>query len=48
MVELVRDGLASAHAERILAGRQKMEVARVRITDQGRRALAENKMEARR
>jgi hypothetical protein len=39
MVELVRAGLATATAERIVAGKRKMEVARVRITDAGRRAL---------
>ena len=40
MVELVRAGLASVTAERVVAGSRKMEVARVRITDKGRRALA--------
>lgn len=43
MVALVRDGLATAHAARVVAGRHKMEVARVRITDEGRKALAEAK-----
>jgi hypothetical protein len=38
MVELVRSGLASARAERIVAGKA-IEIARVRITDAGRRAL---------
>jgi hypothetical protein len=38
MVELVRAGLATAKAERVVAGRRKMEVARVRITDAGLRA----------
>jgi hypothetical protein len=32
MVELVRSGLASARAERIVAGSRKFEVATVRIT----------------
>jgi hypothetical protein len=41
MVELVRAGLASASSERVRAGREVIEVARVRITDAGRRALAE-------
>jgi hypothetical protein len=39
MVELVRAGLASASAERVVAGGRTIEVARVRITDAGRRAL---------
>jgi hypothetical protein len=37
MVELVRDGLARATAERVVAGSRKIEVAWVRITDAGRR-----------
>jgi hypothetical protein len=40
MVELVRAGLATATSERVVAGRHKIEVARVRITEAGRRALA--------
>jgi hypothetical protein len=40
MVELVRAGLATATAERVVAGGKTVEVARVRITDAGRRALA--------
>jgi len=39
MVELVRAGLATATTERLVAGSRKIEVARVRITDAGRRAL---------
>ena len=39
MVELVRAGLASAHAERMVAGSKAIEVARVKITEAGRRAL---------
>jgi len=39
MVELVRDGLATATPERLRAGKIKMEIARVRITDAGRREL---------
>jgi hypothetical protein len=42
MVELVRAGLATATAERVVAGGLKLEVARVRITEAGRRALAES------
>jgi hypothetical protein len=41
MVELVRAGLASATAERVVAGSREMEVATVRITVAGRRALAD-------
>ena len=40
MVELVRAGLATAKAERVVAGRQRIEVARVKISEVGRRALA--------
>jgi hypothetical protein len=40
MVELVRAGLATATAQRVKAGRDKMEVATLRITEAGRRALA--------
>jgi hypothetical protein len=39
MVELVGEGLASTTEERVRAGRQTLEVTRVRITDAGRRAL---------
>ena len=35
MVELVRAGLASAHAERVVAGRKTMEVATVRSRQRG-------------
>jgi hypothetical protein len=38
---LVHDGLASVAAETITAGDQPIEVARLRITEAGRRALAE-------
>jgi hypothetical protein len=41
MVELVRAGLATATAERVVAGARKMEVATLRITAAGRRALGE-------
>jgi hypothetical protein len=40
-VELVRDGLATATAERIVTRRRTIEVARVRITEAGRRVFAE-------
>jgi hypothetical protein len=39
MVELVRAGLASVSAEQVVAGRTTVEVARVKITEAGRRAL---------
>jgi hypothetical protein len=40
VVELVRVGLATAQAERIVARGKSIEVARVKITEAGRRALA--------
>ena len=40
LVELVHSELATAGAERTVAGRHPIEVTRVRITDAGRRALA--------
>jgi hypothetical protein len=39
IVELVRGGLATATAEHEVAGGREHEVARVRITDAGRRVL---------
>jgi hypothetical protein len=42
LVELVRAGLASAQAERVVAGGKSIEVARVRITEAGRRALPQS------
>jgi hypothetical protein len=39
-VELVRAGLASVSAERVVAARTTVEIARVRITEAGRKALA--------
>jgi len=41
LVELIRTGLASAEAERMVEGGKQIEFARVRITDAGRRVLAE-------
>jgi hypothetical protein len=41
MAALVRAGLATATAERIVAGRRTIEVARLRITEAGRRAITE-------
>jgi hypothetical protein len=39
LVELIRTGLAFAQAERMMAGGKQIEVARVRITEAGRRVL---------
>src|SRR5260370_40896688 len=39
MVELVRAGLATAHRQRVVVGRRTVEIARVKITEAGRRAL---------
>jgi hypothetical protein len=39
VVELLRAGLATATAERVVAGKHRIEVARLRITEAGRRAL---------
>jgi hypothetical protein len=41
MVELVNAGLASVTTERVVAGGLKIEVARMRITEVGRRVLAD-------
>jgi hypothetical protein len=40
MVELVRAGLATTKAERVVAGGRTREVARVKITEAGRKVLA--------
>ena len=39
LVRLVRDGFTTAKAEHIAAGGQKLEIARVKITAAGRKAL---------
>jgi hypothetical protein len=39
MVELIRSGLATATTGRVMAGARPLKVARVRITEAGRRAL---------
>jgi hypothetical protein len=39
LVDLVRTGLAAPASEKVRVGGQWIEVARVRITDAGRRAL---------
>jgi hypothetical protein len=43
MVELVRAGLAGVTAEPVVAGRHTLEVARVRITEARRRAMAKSR-----
>jgi hypothetical protein len=43
LVELIRDGLATAHGESVVAGGNRMEVARLRITAEGRQALDSRK-----
>jgi hypothetical protein len=39
IVRLVRAGLATVHTERVVAGGRRLEVARLRITEAGRRVL---------
>jgi hypothetical protein len=43
MVDLVRAGLATAHSQHVIVGGggRRIEVARVRITEAGRRSLTE-------
>ena len=41
LMDLIRTGMATTRIERVVAGGRAMEVARVRITEVGRRALAE-------
>jgi hypothetical protein len=40
LAELVREGLATAHEDRVRAGGRMMRVTRVKITEAGRQALA--------
>ena len=40
MAELVRTGLATAHTRRAIAGRRRIEIASMKITEAGRQALA--------
>ena len=40
LLELVRGGLASAHAERVVADGRMMEVARMKISEAGWQAVA--------
>jgi hypothetical protein len=39
MVEMIADGLATASAERVVAGGKTVEIARVKITEAGRLAI---------
>jgi len=39
LADLVHDGLATAHRQTLRMGRRKIQIARMRITDAGRRAL---------
>jgi hypothetical protein len=41
MVDLVRGGLAAARSQRIVVGRRTVEIAYGKITEAGRRALAD-------
>jgi hypothetical protein len=41
MVDLVREGLATAHSQRVTVGHRVIEIARLKITDAGRRVLSE-------
>jgi hypothetical protein len=41
MLELVRDGLATAHRQRVIVGKRTIEVARMKITEAGRQALTD-------
>jgi hypothetical protein len=47
LVELVRAGLASAHAERMVAGGKMTELARVKISEAGWRMLGDDAINGR-
>jgi hypothetical protein len=47
LIELVRAGLASAHAERAVTDGKMTEVARVKISETGWRTLADDAINAR-
>jgi hypothetical protein len=47
MVELVRDGFASATPERVVAGGKMTEVARVKISEAGWRTLGDDAINVR-
>jgi len=41
MVDLVREGLATAHSRRVIVGKRVIEIAHLKITEAGRQALAD-------
>jgi hypothetical protein len=41
LVELVRARLATAHSQRVIVARRPVEIARIKITEAGRRALTD-------
>ncbi len=43
--ELVRIGHATAQTERVIAGGRAIEIARIKITEAGRRALTDKPMQ---
>jgi hypothetical protein len=47
LIELVRAGLASAHAERVVADGRMMEVARMKLSEAGWQALADDAISVR-
>ena len=47
LIELVRAGLASAHAERMVADGKTTEVARLKLSEAGWRALADDAISGR-
>jgi hypothetical protein len=40
-IELVRAGLATEHTPRVIVGRRAVDIAHVKITEAGRRALTD-------
>jgi hypothetical protein len=40
LVDAIRGGLATAHEERVFAGKREIKVTRLKITERGRLALA--------
>ena len=43
LVALISDGLATAQAERVMAGRRTVDVVCMRITNAGRQAIAQQR-----
>ena len=43
LVQMIAAGLATASPECVVAGGKTIEIARVKITDEGRRALAKSR-----